>query len=60
LFPKLKASLAGRKFGSNEEVIAATEAFFAELDEGTYREGITVLQHRWTKCINLRGDYIEK
>lgn len=31
LFPNLKKSLTGQKFESNEEVIAATEAYFANL-----------------------------
>ena len=31
LFPNLKKSLAGQKFESNEEVIATTEAYFADI-----------------------------
>jgi len=33
LFPNLKKSLAGQKFSSNEEVVAATEAYFADLEK---------------------------
>jgi len=33
LFSSLKKSLAEQKFGSNEEVIAATEAYFADLQK---------------------------
>jgi len=33
LFPNLKNSLAGQKFASNEEVVAATVAYFADLEK---------------------------
>ena len=49
LFPNLKKSLAGKKFGSNEEVITATEAYFAELDESYFLDGLKKLEHRWVK-----------
>lgn len=60
LFPNLKKSLAGKKFLSNEEVIAATEAYFADLEKNYFLDGIKKLEHRWTKCIELEGDYVEK
>ncbi|RLU18396.1 hypothetical protein DMN91_008753 [Ooceraea biroi] len=59
-FPNMKKWLAGRKFYSNEEVIAKTNAYFAELDLSYYSEGINKLEQRWTKCISLKGDYVEK
>jgi len=51
LFPKLKLFLAGQHFSSNQEAIAAVEG---------YRDGIMTLEHRWNKCISLKGDYVEK
>ena len=60
LFPNLKKSLAGQKFQSNEEVIAATEAYFADLEKTYFSEGLKKLEHRWVKCIELKGDYVEK
>lgn len=60
LFPNLKRSLAGKKYGSNEEVIAAAEEYFAGQQKSYYTEGLKKLQHRWEKCIELKGDYIEK
>lgn len=60
LFPNLKKFHAGKKYGSDSEVIAATNAYFDELDEKDYRDGIKGLEHRWTKCIQLEGDYVEK
>jgi hypothetical protein len=59
LFPNLKKWLGGRRFTSNEEVIAETNGYFAELEE-SYCEGIKKLEHRWTKCTDLEGDNVEK
>jgi hypothetical protein len=33
LFPKLKRFLAGQRFSSNQETIAAVEGYFADLTE---------------------------
>ena len=60
LFPNLKKSLAGQKFESNEEVIAATEAYFENLQKTYFLDGLKKLEHRWVKCIELKGDYVEK
>lgn len=60
LFPNLKKWLAGQRFHSNEEVIADTNGYFADMDKSYYLEGINKLEHRWTKCISLKGDYVEK
>ena len=42
---------------SNEEVIAATEAYFAEFDKAYFMYGLKKLEYRCTKCIELKGDY---
>lgn len=60
LFPNMKKWLGGKRFTSNEEVIAATEAYFAEFDKSYFLDGLKKLEYRWTKCIELKGDYIEK
>ena len=60
LFPNLKKSLAGQKFESNEEVIAATKAYFADLQKTCFPDGLKKLKHRWVKCIELKLDYVEK
>jgi len=39
LFPNLKKSLAGQKFASNEEVVDATEAYFADLEKTFFQTG---------------------
>jgi histone-lysine N-methyltransferase SETMAR len=59
-FPKLKLFLAGQHFFSNQEAIAAVEGYFAVLTKNHYRDAIMALEHRWNKCISLKGDYVEK
>jgi hypothetical protein len=59
LFPKLKLFLAGQRFSSNQEAIAAVEGYFADLMKNHYRDRIMALEHHWNKCIILRGDYVE-
>jgi histone-lysine N-methyltransferase SETMAR len=60
LFSKLKLFLAGQRFSSNQEAIAAVEGYFADLMKNHYRDGIMALEHRWNKCISLEGNYVEK
>jgi len=55
LFPKLKLFLAGQRFSSNQEAIAAVEGYFADLTKNHYRDGIMALEHCWNKCISLKG-----
>ncbi|GBP03932.1 Histone-lysine N-methyltransferase SETMAR [Eumeta japonica] len=60
LFSNLKKWLGGKRFESNEEVITETNAYFESLEKIYYLEGIKKLEKRWTKCIELNGDYVEK
>jgi histone-lysine N-methyltransferase SETMAR len=60
LFPNLKKWLGGKRFANDNEVINAVNDYFADLDKSTYQSGITALEHRWNKCIELNGDYVEK
>ena len=59
LFP-LKEQLRGLKFQDNSEVITAVEAFWESQDKVFFSKGILGLEKRWTKCIDLLGDYVEK
>jgi len=56
----LKKWLGGKRFSSNEEAINETNAYFEELDKSYYSNGVKKLEHRWNKCIELKGDYVEK
>jgi len=55
LFPNLKRWLQRKRFTSNEEVIAETEAYFEDLDVSYYRKDIEMLENRYT--ITLEGNY---
>jgi histone-lysine N-methyltransferase SETMAR len=56
LFPKLKLFFAGQRFSSNQGVIAAVVGYSADLTKNHYTDGIMALEHRWNKCISLKGD----
>lgn len=60
LFPNLKKWLGGQRFTSNEELIAQTNAYFEELPKSYFLDGLKALEKRLDKCIQLKGDYVEK
>ncbi|KAG5318537.1 MOS1T transposase, partial [Pseudoatta argentina] len=60
LFTKLKESLAGKRFQSDEEVQTAVTNWTKELAGSFYAEGILKLVSRYTKCIEIDGNYVEK
>ena len=59
LFPHLR-SLQGRRFNTDNDVIAVTEGYFSSKNSGFYKEGIRKVKNRWEKCVTLAGSYIEK
>ena len=60
LFPKFKLFLAGQRFFLTQEAIEAVVGYFADLTKNHYRDGIMALEHRWNKCISVKGDCVEK
>jgi histone-lysine N-methyltransferase SETMAR len=60
LFPKFKFFLAGQHFSLNQEAIATADGYFVDLMKNHYRAEIVALEHRWNKCISLKGDYVKK
>ncbi|XP_048253205.1 histone-lysine N-methyltransferase SETMAR-like [Haliotis rufescens] len=60
LFPNFKKELRGRHFRSDDELTTAVEGWLHEQPHGFYHNGLLALTHRWTKCIDLNGDYVEK
>ena len=60
LLPNLKRLLCGRRFESNEEVEWETEGYFGGFDKSHYLKGIGKLKDHWTRCIEIKGEYIEK
>ena len=60
LFPNLKKWLGGQWFTSNEEVIAQTVASFEEHPKSLFLDCLKKLEKRLEKCIEWKGDYVEK
>ena len=40
--------------------MSAVNGYFEEQDSSYYKKGIELIEHRWEKCIELKGDYVEK
>ena len=59
LFPKLKNKLRGIRFDTTEEIENAVKAQVRRLDTEGVRPGIGGLLHRWQKCCELDGAYVE-
>ena len=60
LFLNMKTHSVEKQYPTDDEVISAVADFFEDQDESFYTTGIQALQHRWKKCVDRRGDYIEK
>ena len=62
LFRNLKSHLHGTRFRDDDELKAATEAWFEDQIDDLYFKGIDCLKEKWAKCIEvpIKGDYIEK
>ena len=60
LFPGLKKQLNGRHFSSDVEVIAAAETWFDGQPSEFFLSGLQKLEQQTKKCIELRGEYIDK
>ena len=56
----LKECSRGKRFGSNEEVISETEAYFEAKNKSFYKKGIELLEKCWNQCITLQGDYVDE
>ena len=60
LFADLKKMLQGKRFSSDDEVIAATEAYFEAKDKSFYKKCIESFKKRWNDCIAMEGDYVDE
>ena len=60
LFPNLKKDIRGLHFRSGEEVLMSVEEWVNGKDPDFFSSGLMALEHRWSKCITLEGNYIEK
>ncbi len=60
LFPKLKQALGGQRFSTDAEVTSAVKAFFRKQSTEFYRDGLSMIVHRYSKCLGEDGTYVEK
>ena len=60
LFPNLKKDIRGCHFRPDEEVVTAVEEWVNGKDPGFFSSELMALEHRWSKCITLEGNNIEK
>ena len=60
LFPKLKTAISGTHLQSDDNVIHAEDDFLNGQEKDFFKSGIEALKHRWQKCIDTEGDYVEK
>ena len=60
LFPNLKKDIRGLHFRSDEEVVMAVEEWVNGKDPDFFSSGLMALEHPWSKCITLEGNYIKK
>ena len=60
LFRNLKSNLRRTRFRDDDELKAATEAWFEDQIDDFYFKGIDCFKENWAKCIEEKGDYIEK
>ena len=60
LFPNLNKDIRGCHFRSDEEVVTAVEEWVNGKDPDFFSSGLMALEHHWSKCITLEGNYIER
>ena len=59
LFPNLKKDIRGCHFRSDEEVVTIAEEWVNRKDPDFFSSRRMTLEHRWSKCLILEGNYIE-
>jgi len=60
LFRPLKNALRGRRFAADDEVKEAVQDWLRRQPQTFFSNGIKKLTDRWAKCIEKKGDCIEK
>ena len=60
LFRNLKKDIRGCHYRSDEDVVTAVEKWNNGKDPDFFSSGLMAFEHRWSKCITLECNYIEK
>jgi len=56
----MKEHLRGQKFADDDEVKVVVQSWLKATSKSFFLEGICKLVDRWTKCVAMQGDYVEK
>ncbi|EFN84978.1 Histone-lysine N-methyltransferase SETMAR, partial [Harpegnathos saltator] len=56
-FRRMQHDLAGHRQNNGPRWL---DGYFEELDDSHCKQDIEAIEHRWEKCIELKGDYVEK
>ena len=59
-FTNLKKDIRGLHFRSDEEIMTAVEEWVNGKDPDFFSSELMAPEHRWSKCITLEDNYIEK
>ena len=59
LFSKLKKAISGTLFQSGDDDTHIVEDFLDSQEKDFFKSDMGSLQHRWQKCIDIEGDYVE-
>jgi len=60
LFPKLKEFMKGHNVSDDEDIICTTYGWLEDQVQQFFYNGVRALEKRWTKCISVAGEYVEK
>jgi hypothetical protein len=60
VFGPLKDALRGRRFGNDDEVKEAVYSWLTAQSKSCFSDGIKKLVQRCEKCIEKKGDDVEK
>jgi hypothetical protein len=60
LFGPMKRVLGGKRFRTNDEVIAAVQSWIHKQPKTFFETVIKKLPERWHKCMTVNRDYVEK
>jgi len=52
--------MKGNKVSDDEDVICTTYGWLEDQEQQFFYNGIRALEKRWTKCIAVAGDHVEK
>jgi len=56
----MKKMLGGQKFASDTKVQSVVRQWLGQQPASFFASGIQKLVHRWDKCLNELGRYVEK